>query len=476
MQSPLFRLILSSGLCAALLVGKFESEKCVDPSGMEECHELIDNDWLVCTDGECEGATNDAQRYRCHPLCGLALVQDRINCAATHCWDQVYSCEYQQTVYELLNWARGIPFDVVPFFPTPEDAPNSCDCNFAAIITSLARTDTESPRAFDAILETLESDQEREELEEASGCCQRSAYLSASMLPEAYRKHQWPRCGELMEKFPCDADGTGLTPPGGREGARFLKPDEFSSFTGTLVPTNKPGTVTAPVSGPTFTWTQRNRTMAITVANAEAKPTGEPAAGSEDDGEEGSGTEGEPTAEIGQADDNGNEGSGASRPLGSLPLLNILFAGAYAGALIQYRGAIAMSGSPLCTAAQKQHQGLDTRFTVWTLAAVACLTGSADAFLYRYYNSGSCDHNVSPDTTDPRIDQGPLLGSEGNCYSSPVGTNWQRLEIDNNWSGTNSHVITFCKVGCQGGGSALQPGTNCYTNVPGCAIGSFKVT
>jgi len=61
-----------------------------------------------------------------------------------------------------------------------------------------------------------------------------------------------------------------------------------------------------------------------------------------------------------------------------------------------------------------------------------------------------------------------LLGSKNACLSAPTGVNWQRVEIDN----PQGSIITFCNVGCQGSGSALQNG-NCLAPFPGCAIGSL---
>lgn len=62
-----------------------------------------------------------------------------------------------------------------------------------------------------------------------------------------------------------------------------------------------------------------------------------------------------------------------------------------------------------------------------------------------------------------------LSGSQTNCYSAPIGVNWQRVEIDS----PPSQIITFCNVNCQGSGSALQSGKNCFTPATNCAIGSL---
>ncbi|KAK3687816.1 hypothetical protein B0T22DRAFT_479099 [Podospora appendiculata] len=128
-------------------------------------------------------------------------------------------------------------------------------------------------------------------------------------------------------------------------------------------------------------------------------------------------------------------------------------------------------------------------FTIYTLAAIAMALGATAApsaatsqapgssFLFRFYANANCNHDAPASSTFPRNGEGVGHGSTGgNCYSAPTGVDWQRLEIDQTFSGTNHKVITFCNINCQGSGSALQSGTNCYTPFPGCAIGSFKVT
>lgn len=90
--------------------------------------------------------------------------------------------------------------------------------------------------------------------------------------------------------------------PGGISDFEFYKPEDFSTLGGTKTLANSPGTITAPISGATFTWTHLGREMPVTVADAEGKPTGDP-------------------GEIGDNEDKGNL---ASRQASSLPVIALL--------------------------------------------------------------------------------------------------------------------------------------------------------
>ncbi|KAN0098322.1 hypothetical protein V8E51_013985 [Hyaloscypha variabilis] len=97
-------------------------------------------------------------------------------------------------------------------------------------------------------------------------------------------------------------------------------------------------------------------------------------------------------------------------------------------------------------------------------------------YQYRFYSNGGCDHSSSDAFTYPPDSQSPDQGTILYCNSAPVGTNWNRLEIDVLFpTGSGVGVVTFCNINCEGNYSAKQQGTNCYVPYPGCAIGSFAV-
>ncbi|KAK3293560.1 uncharacterized protein B0H64DRAFT_434718 [Chaetomium fimeti] len=109
------------------------------------------------------------------------------------------------------------------------------------------------------------------------------------------------------------------------------------------------------------------------------------------------------------------------------------------------------------------------KFTLFTIITAVLASGQAEAFQFRFYANSNCNHDAAAGSTSPPNNGPPSSGSAGNCYSAPIGVNWQRLEIDN----PPNSVITYCNVNCQGSGSALQGGTHCFTPFPGCAIGSL---
>ncbi|KAK0712938.1 hypothetical protein B0T26DRAFT_677339 [Lasiosphaeria miniovina] len=83
----------------------------------------------------------------------------------------------------------------------------------------------------------------------------------------------------------------------------------------------------------------------------------------------------------------------------------------------------------------------------------AALLGVAYAdipFRYRFYLSPNCSHDNPAISTWPRINQDPLNGKLGGCYSGPTGTDWQRVELDESFSGTRYGVLVFCDAQCQG--------------------------
>ncbi|KAK5656030.1 hypothetical protein OQA88_5169 [Cercophora sp. LCS_1] len=115
--------------------------------------------------------------------------------------------------------------------------------------------------------------------------------------------------------------------------------------------------------------------------------------------------------------------------------------------------------------------------TFFTLVAAALLgVAYADVpFRYRFYSTPNCNHNNEAITTWPRINQDPLNGKLGGCYSAPTGTDWQRVELDENFSGTRNGVLVFCDAQCQGRVTSIQRGSHCVSPVSGCAAGSFAV-
>ncbi|KAK1760051.1 hypothetical protein QBC47DRAFT_355268 [Echria macrotheca] len=112
-----------------------------------------------------------------------------------------------------------------------------------------------------------------------------------------------------------------------------------------------------------------------------------------------------------------------------------------------------------------------TRLTILALVATVAATPLApQSFHYRFYEPANCDHANPPESTYPWINSQALNGKVNDCYNAPTALTYQRLEIDTPPGG----IITFCETQCQGRGSIVQSGTNCFGPLPGCTIRSFK--
>ncbi|KAK0740455.1 hypothetical protein B0T18DRAFT_431776 [Schizothecium vesticola] len=86
--------------------------------------------------------------------------------------------------------------------------------------------------------------------------------------------------------------------------------------------------------------------------------------------------------------------------------------------------------------------------------AIAMTSGLASAadFHFRFYKHDDyCNHNAATGDTSPPNDRDPNSGNVGACYSAPTGTDWQRLEIDNDFAWTDRYVQTYCDINCRGG-------------------------
>ncbi|KAI9151362.1 hypothetical protein HJFPF1_08564 [Paramyrothecium foliicola] len=288
-------LLGSVALAGAAKVGYFDSENCVDTAGMEACYATAESSWAECI---ANATCRDAEDY-CERDCSCTRTQEQMNCAASHCWDRAYSCEYQLTVGDLETWCSTPDYSNIPFYPPPNDAPGSCSCNYLRLLTSYHRAWEElgtcgrkEPELAENLVAEDASTADSDLFSNACICCGTSAELSASFyeacpstdfvslplghffesLKETFVEWQW--CGDAMAKLSCGPEGFDFTPPGGNSSASFYRPNDFPA-SGTLTTSNLAGVITSPISGETFTWTHENNVHAVTVASADARPTGE---------------------------------------------------------------------------------------------------------------------------------------------------------------------------------------------------------
>ncbi|KAI0887858.1 uncharacterized protein GGS22DRAFT_197765 [Annulohypoxylon maeteangense] len=290
--------VFSIKIVSATTVGYFDSESCVDPSGVAECYENAAVEWSSCVNVTCAG-----QNIDCINVCSCVQTQKQLDCAGQHCWNQVYSCEYQQTAGDIATNCLNPHLDQIPFYPPPDNAPGSCSCNLGKLLTSLYRTSNEIETCGangEDIVGQLTSNDEIQIFARACTCCSESAMLSAfwavcpntdpSLLGinEIYdsliaNDKDWATCATDMDAFPCYSK-LGYTPPGGNSSGTFYEPNDFPQ-NGTATTSNIAGSITTPVSGAVYTWTYNGVERPITVASADAKPTntaGANSSGSED--------------------------------------------------------------------------------------------------------------------------------------------------------------------------------------------------
>ncbi|KAG4216889.1 hypothetical protein PC116_g34630 [Phytophthora cactorum] len=83
-SSLLYTAALTTAAVSAAQVGYFNSESCVDPSGLEQCYAEADAMLADCVNENCKG-----QNIDCINVCHCINTENKINCAGAHCWNQV---------------------------------------------------------------------------------------------------------------------------------------------------------------------------------------------------------------------------------------------------------------------------------------------------------------------------------------------------------------------------------------------------
>ncbi|KAI8713759.1 hypothetical protein NCS52_01221400 [Fusarium sp. LHS14.1] len=275
-----FTSLLVATPALAVTSSHLDPARCVDPSGMKKCVEKADAEQLDCVKTVCPDREKGCLPDTC--LCAGSISQ--MDCALTHCWDQVYSCEYQETVEWVLKTCDEQPEEGFPFYPAPVDAPNACSCNKAKVVETVGKVLEEQNDceggASDA-WERLSPAELKAKVAPACVCCSWSAALSAywnicpdmdpnylgvdyffhSLMGGAWEK--WPKC--KFDNSTCHTEYN-YTLPGNKD-AKFYEPGEFPKNGTQTTMTNLAGTITSPISGATFTWTMNSTAHTITAAS-----------------------------------------------------------------------------------------------------------------------------------------------------------------------------------------------------------------
>jgi hypothetical protein len=148
--SALAALCVSTAGAADVITASFEG--CVDSSSMKTC---VNNAESAL--GDCgQDAQDDIQLQGCMLTYDITLL----GCYIESCWNtvchphpfysslfsslltsllsQVYSCEYQLVVVDILSQQYPPPEGPIPFWPPPDNAPGGCVCNFGTIWDNLS--------------------------------------------------------------------------------------------------------------------------------------------------------------------------------------------------------------------------------------------------------------------------------------------------------------------------------------------------
>ncbi|KAK9235438.1 hypothetical protein V1525DRAFT_348345, partial [Lipomyces kononenkoae] len=232
------------------------ADTCVDPDGYTSCYNTASDVAFQCMNGTDSNTLITA--------CGCVEYVSVINCLATHCWNQVYSCEYQQLA---IDYIRTCPhFDYIPFFPPPDNAPAACSCNIGKVFLAVNETIGEVSNCDNAAAAVGDPGQSLQ-LQAACVCCGESASLSSlsSICPDTdpnqaglqviqdfFGGYNEPfsSCDQYLSQINCVSD-LGFAQI---DGGTYYGPGNLS-LTGTQSLSDGPGCITSPISGATFTWT-----------------------------------------------------------------------------------------------------------------------------------------------------------------------------------------------------------------------------
>ncbi|KAJ7635810.1 hypothetical protein DFH06DRAFT_1100396 [Mycena polygramma] len=111
---------------------------CVDPQGLVDCYSSNVDQATSCVasaKNTCSGDNLDV----CEVGCANYQLAANVGCWLQHCWNQVYSCDFQATVVTYIDTADRIASTVdIPFYPPPTDAPGGCSCNLGQVYELLS--------------------------------------------------------------------------------------------------------------------------------------------------------------------------------------------------------------------------------------------------------------------------------------------------------------------------------------------------
>ncbi|CEJ58663.1 hypothetical protein PMG11_07313 [Penicillium brasilianum] len=265
------------------------ADACADPSAFTNCTAKTSAASTGCMD-LCAG------NKICVLGCGCAMYQAYINCVAESCWNQAYSCQYNELVAEYFLECPTAT-ETIPFWPAPDNAPAGCSCNLGKVLQSVIKAQKEYTSCITNSTST--SVIQLSNTDTACGCCEFSAGLSsmyetcpdtipAKMGADLWLQTataygtliDWGTCGSVLNNYNCQ--NLGFAPPSSNS-SRFYKPNNIPpNGTQTLHNTGAVTAITAPPSGSVFSWSQSTVTYTVTASpwkNNAVKATGTETAG-----------------------------------------------------------------------------------------------------------------------------------------------------------------------------------------------------
>ncbi|CAG8191840.1 unnamed protein product [Penicillium olsonii] len=310
-------------------VGYLESTSCADPKGLVTCYKNAEERYTTCINENCGGGGEACSKscggsiscmnskcpglgIDCMNVCGAEQSALQMDCAGSHCWNQVYSCEYQDTVIGWIDQYPNPNRDGLPFFPAPDNAPGSCSCNLGKVDRKLYLGTEQMTKCSnnETNLNQFTKVDDITSYGKACSCCAFSSIISSiwDTCPDTkpsllgadewfsgvLNPGDWDECGPYLENYDCAGDlGFGREDAGAF--SKFWSPTSMPT-NGTKTASNIAGAITSPVSGNTFTWSMGETTNAfgrttsplihtVTVTSANAVVTGKGKAQATSDGE-----------------------------------------------------------------------------------------------------------------------------------------------------------------------------------------------
>ncbi|KAL4899361.1 hypothetical protein BDW74DRAFT_115674 [Aspergillus multicolor] len=282
MRSTIYLLSLAAlRLTVAEQVGYFNSDDCADPSGFASCYDDADEWYADCINENCEGLGVD-----CHNACEYARQGAYTRCAASSCWNKVYSCEYQQQASDYVSSAVNPDTENIPFWPAPDNAAGRCSCPIGKVTTAQVLLNEGMESCGDLADPFNQTPDEIESIGMGCLCCGWSSWLSTldsfcprldpaelgmdgleQFVQDNVAGFDWSTCQQWLNQYDCAADfgfpanietyyGPGNIPEGGSETLSNI------------------GALTTPVSE-TVTFTIGTQLFPVTAVSTDASvPTG----------------------------------------------------------------------------------------------------------------------------------------------------------------------------------------------------------